>query len=254
MPTEADDRPRAGSGRRARRTRSFALISALVVIAFATSLLATFPAAVAARYVTAPIEINAYSGTVWNGRASFAGGHAIRWQVDGWASLLALGPRLDLTVTGPGTRLAGRVALRGALLRRLDLADVSGEVAWPLVAALAPDLGFACQASATLTSVVLELAPAAYAGQGRLRAGPGTCTEPGGTDPVPVPELSGTLATAADGLHLVVTTTDNPDDPLAEIALMNTDALAVTLHPAGAVLVPGLPSSGEITLEYPLPW
>lgn len=251
MPTEADDRNRGGSSRRRRLLGSVALISALVVIAFATSLFATLPARVVARYVTTPIEFNAYSGTVWNGTASFEGGHAIQWHIDAWATLLSLRPQLDVSVTGPGTGLSGRLALRSR--DDVGLANLGGTLAWPLAASLAPDLEFTCDVTATLTGFALRIAPGFRSGAGTFRAGPGACSETGG-QVVPVPDLSGMLATTDDGVHLVVAKTDAPGDPLAEIGLTNADMVVVTVHAAGAALVPDMPASGDTILEYPLPW
>ena len=255
MQRESDGRDFDARSKRTWRGASFVLVSGLALGAFAISLLATLPASVAARYVSPPIEFNGYSGTVWNGAATFAGGHVVRWRVDAVRSAAARAPQVELDVTGPGTELAGHLAIRDTTGRDLRIDALSGRLGWPLVAALAPGLDVACDAAATLANVAIETAAPHRAASGRIAAGPGACSETsGGGAPVPLPELSGVLESGDAGVAMVVTAADAPDVPLGRIEVSDDDRLIVTMEPAAAGLVPGLPTSGATTLEYPLPW
>ena len=133
------------------------LVAGLALGAFAISLLATLPVQVAARYAAPPVKINGFSGTVWNGSATLDGGHTVTWHVDPWWSLTALGPELDIGVVGPGTELSGHVGLRGLSAEDIRLDALNGRLAWPLLAALVPDLPIGCDAAVTLEDVALRI-------------------------------------------------------------------------------------------------
>lgn len=253
MPRARDGTDRDGSSRR--WIRGFLALAGLAMLAFLVSLAATVPVRLAAGYVAAPVWINGYSGTLWRGVARIDGGHAVAWQLDALRSLAELGVALDVAVTGPGTELAGRAALRGASGQDIGVDGLTGRAAWPLVAALAPDLDFACDGAAVLQDVALRLAPGTRSGAGSLRSGAATCREArGASEPVAVPALAGRLETTASGLRATLVQAAAPETLLAEALATEDGRLVVTLHPAGAALVPGAPVSGEISLEYPLQW
>ena len=231
------------------------LIAALFGSAFFVSLVASVPASFLARYVVPPVEINGYSGTLWSGSAQMAGGHGLDWHVDPAGSLVALSAVLDAEIRGPGTELAGRVSLHGMRGQDLRVEGLNGPVAWPLVAALAPQLAITCDAAAVIENLSLASLDGSRRGTGRLQAGPGTCmrTDRGMTpEPVPVPALVARITTEPTGLLAVLTQADAPGTALAEAVITAEDVLKVTVFPAGAALVPGMPASGETTLEFPL--
>lgn len=239
---------------RPRRILRVLLIAGLASAAFLVSLAATLPARVAAGYVSPPVEINGYSGTVWNGAAGLQGGHALRWRVDGWRSLAAFSVVLDAALEGPGTALGARVTAQGLGAQAIRIEGLDGVAAWPLVAALAPEIGIACaDATARIEDVALTLAPGRRGGSGRAYAGPGFCARVGRAgEAAPLPALAAVIAGGEAGLGAVLTLAETPDEPLAEAVLANDDRLVLTVYPEGAALVPGLPTSGEIILEYPL--
>lgn len=258
MPRADPDPDRAASvppGRRRRRVGAVLGLAALASLAFLISLAATLPLRIAAEYGSAPAFINGYSGTLWNGQARLRGGHALEWRLAPLASLAAFGPTVDATLTGPGTNLAARIAAPLPWRRGLRVDDLAGRAAWPLVAALAPPLIVACDAAATFSGLGLAVAPGRFQGEGRAAAGPGLCTRIDRADAAPstLPAIAARLETLDTGLRGVLTLADAPDDPIAEALLADEGRLVVTVYPAGAALVPGMPASGETTLEYPLP-
>lgn len=254
MPRSGADTDPAASdtpARRPRRALRLALVAALASIAFLVSLAATLPVRVVAGYVASPPVINGYSGTVWNGEARLAGGHAFDWRLDLRGSLTGLGLRFDATLTGPGADLAAEIA-GSPWARSLQVRGLAGRARWPLVEALAPGLDIACDAAAVVETLEVEIAPGRRSGSGSLRAGPGACLAPGAMAPVPLPALLGRLETIDVGIRGVLSLADAPDEALAEAVATGDDRLLVTVFPAGAALVPGLPTGGEISLEYPL--
>lgn len=259
MPREHVGRDRDGSGGRLRRGAGLALVAGLGLLAFLVSLIATLPVRLAASYVPAPAWINGYSGTLWHGTARIEGGHAAQWRVAPLRSLVSLGVALDVRVTGPGTDLEGRAAVRGPAGHDLRIDGLTGRAAWPLVAAVAPGLDLACDGAAVLQDVAIRFAPDARSGAGSVRSGPASCLETGGDGtggegPVQIPALAAGLETVADGLAASLTPAGDPDTRLAEARATGDGRLVVTVSPAGAALVPGMPSSGETVLEYPFPW
>ncbi|MBA3324315.1 MAG: hypothetical protein H0T41_03245 [Rhodobacteraceae bacterium] len=72
-------------------------------------------------------------------------------------------------------------------------------------------------------------------------------------EPVPAPAILGELETTGTGLRGVLSLAETPGEALAEAVITNDDRLLLTVYPAGAALVPGLPTAGEISLEFPLP-
>ncbi len=228
-------------------------MSGLAVLAFLVSLAASLPVRLAAAYVAPATGINGYSGTVWRGQARLPGGHAVDWQVDALASLAAQGVAADIEVSGPGTHLAGRVTLRGLAGHDLRVVGLTGSAAWPLVAAVAPVPGIACDGRVVVEGVELAVAPGLRRGAGRLVSGPATCAR-SGAEPVPVPPLAARLKTVAEGLRATLARPEAPDMPLAEATATTDDRLIVRVTAEGAGLVPGMPTSGETALEYPFPW
>lgn len=238
---------------RARALMGVVLAAGLAVVAFLVSLAATFPVSVAAGYVSPPVEINGYSGTVWNGAVELRGSHSLRWRVDPFASLAGVGLALNVGLRGPGTDLAGLVTLRGFSGRDMRLDGLSGPAGWPLVAALAPELEIACDAAAVAQDVELAVSSGQRSASGSLRSGSGSCVRTDrAMEPTPVPALDARLETVPTGVRAVLTAAADPGTPLAEAEVTNDDVLRVTVHPAGAALVPGMPASGETSLEFPL--
>lgn len=244
-----DPAPAASGAARRRPVLRALAVASLAAAAFLVSLALTLPARTASNYAALPVEINGYSGTVWNGAAHLDGGHTLRWRLNLRRSFGARALALDLGLEGPGTDLEARLS---ATRRTARLDGTTGVAAWPLVMALAPDLAVTCDVTARLEGVAIALAPGLRSGAGLFQAGPGACLAPGRDAPVPVPPLSVRLAPADTGLLAVLSRSDAPEAPLARAEVTADDRLLLTVYPEGAALVPGLPQAGEIALEYPL--
>jgi hypothetical protein len=212
------------------------------------------PARFAAQYIGQPAIMDRVSGTIWNGSAELDGSHIVGWQTSGWESLRRMAVVVNWRVTGPGTDLAGRIAVPLPARRdRAELDAIRGSVAWPLVEAALPGLPIKCDVTADVERLRVTLIPGAREGEGSISASPGICNRiDGAVPPVPTPALNASLTNAAEGLMVVVTQKDTPQIPLATARLTNDDRIIVTIHAAGAALVPGMPSSADSEIELPL--
>ena len=220
----------------------------------AVSLIFYMPARFAAQQLNLPVNLDLVAGTIWNGSAELDDAHKVSWETSGFESLRQMAMVVNWRVTGPGTDLAGRVAVPvPPRADRAKLDAVRGRVAWPLAEAALPGMPIRCDASAEVASLRLTLAPGLRTGDGAITVSPGICERiDGAVPPVPTPALSASLATDADGLIVVVTPTTAPTTPLATARLTNADRIIVTIHAAGAAMVPGMPSSADSEIELPL--
>jgi hypothetical protein len=93
----------------------------------------------------------------------------------------------------------------------------------------------------------------ARAATGQVRLAAGTCARVDGTvTDVPLPALLADIATAPEGVGLTITGIDAPGTPLGNLLVTPDDRLRVTVHAAGAAMVPGLPQGGDSQIELPL--
>ncbi len=219
------------------------------------ALIATAPASFATRFVTLPPAVVVLSGTIWNGEALLRGGVRAGWSVRKLASLASFHLALEWTVEGTDTRLAGSAALRpgGGGAPSAGLSDVTGAAGWDLVRALAPDAPIACDLSVRIDLPALGFDGAAFAGGGVMRSGPGRCAptaESGGT-PVELPPLTAPIDADEGDLRIQATPTATPDIGLGAARLTPAGALTLTIEPAGARLIPGMPAGGatEIAMQ-----
>jgi hypothetical protein len=216
------------------------------VLAFAVSSILYMPVGLLAHHAAGLPADGRLSGSLRRGAAELGGGHRLTWRLDAGRSLAALGLAGDLRLEGPGTALAGAGT---ANLRGLALRGVAGEAAWPLLAALRPGLPVDCALSARLLRLDLRAGAGARAGDGAAEIGPGTCRGPGGA--APVPALTARLITTPAGLRAVLALAADAT-PLATGTLTPDDRLRLTVHAAGAALVPGMPASADSEIDMPL--
>lgn len=222
---------------------------------YSLSLLATAPARVVERYMTMPPQVEALGGTIWNGSVLLAGGHRLAWRLDRQGSIKALAPLFDITLDGPGTRLAaqGEVSPRGTggMLR-----NVTGRASWPLVAAFAPDAPpLDCDPVAVIDLARVLVGRDRIGAEGDVRSPAGSCTQTARPEhaAVPVPALALRATMEGDVSRAMLEAAQDGGTVLAEASIARARTLALTVYPAGARLVPGLPSSAPIGLEMELP-
>lgn len=212
------------------------------------------PARFAAKQIGLPLDTMQVSGTIWNGYARLGDAHVLSWQTSGWESLRRMAVVVNWHLEGPQTDLTGRVAV--PLPPRADRAEldaVRGSLGWALVAAALPDLPIRCEAMAVFDGLQVNLAPGVRTGEGMISAPKGRCERrDSDMPPVPTPVLTAAINSDGEGLVAVLVQTNLPQTPLATARLTNTDRIIVTIHPAGAALVPGMPSSADSEIELPL--
>ena len=194
------------------------------------------------------------SGTLWTGAAQLDGAHRMTWETSALESLRRMTVVVNWRLTGPGTDLAGRVAVPlPPRADRAELDSVDGKVSWPLVDAVLPGLQIRCDTQATITGLRVSLTPGLRTGEGSLAAAAGSCARiDGAMPPVPTPALAVVLTSDADGLVGILTQAGVPEVPLATGRLSNNDRIIVTVHVEGAAMVPGMPTSADSEIELPL--
>jgi hypothetical protein len=226
----------------------------LGILAFVVSLILYMPARFAARSIGLPAESLRMSGTIWTGYTNLDDTHRLSWETSGWASLQRMALVVNWHLTGPDTDLLGRLAV--PLPPRADRAKLDalrGRVGWPLVEALLPGLTIRCDAHAALDGVRVTLAPGLRSAAGEITAPAGTCINlQSDAPPVATPNLSAVLGSDATGLVAVLVQSEAPTVPLATAKLTNADQIVVTIHAAGAAMVPGMPASADSEIEMPL--
>lgn len=212
------------------------------------------PAQFAVQQMGFAIAPDRVSGSIWQGAAQLDEAHAVTWETSGFQSLRRMAAVVNWRITGPGTDVTGRVSVpMPPRDDRADLDAVEGNVAWPLIEAAMPGLPIRCEARAKVTGLHVSLAPGLRTGDGSIVASEGNCARiDGAVPPVPTPALNANLTSNAEGLMAVLTAADAPQTPLASARLTNADRIIVTIHAAGAALVPGMPSSADSEIELPL--
>ncbi len=137
---------------------------------------------------------------------------------------------------------------------RVIVNNVLGRTSWQLINSLVPGLPVTCDAQARVAIEHAVFSDTLKGLAGEVRSGPSVCasigTSPGQS--VEVPPLLAVATLATDSSHIKVTTLADATTPLARATLTAQNTLALTILPAGASLIPGMPTSGETSLEYPL--
>ncbi len=217
-----------------------ALFAALV---FCVALLVTLPAPAIREFVTLPPQITAIYGTLWRGRAQIEGGYTLVWDAAPGALLRATA-QYDLTLEGADTRLTGVASLTPWAVAVTDLTGRAG----PGLLQLVPDIPVkACQSRAVVDVRSLRLTRRAAAADGQLTIDAGACTDIfDRTQTVPAM----TLDLLTQGTDAVAILRDR-DGQLGQFTLAGDRRFIARVAPEGATLVPGLPTSGPIILEYP---
>ncbi len=199
---------------------------------------------------TGAMAADRLSGTIWQGQLQIDGGHEVSWTLRAADSLWALGLAADWRVTGPGTDLGGNVVLRRD---GIDLGPLSGVAAWPLVDAAMPGLPISCTGHARFAAVEVQVDGPLRSGTGTVTTEAAECTRnDGASEVVPAPALHAQIATVEGAIEVLITPQDGPRVALLTAKLTTEDRVVVTIHRAGAELVPGMPSTQDSELDLPL--
>lgn len=190
------------------------------------------------------------SGTVWQGRMQIDGGHEVTWTLRPADSIWAFGLAADWRVSGPGTDLGGNVVLRRG---GIEVGPISGLASWPLVSAAMPGLPIGCTGQVRLAAVELRVDGVLRTGSGTATTLAGECSRlDGSSEVVATPALHAQISTQDDGIHVLITPQDGPRVALVTARLTTADRVVVTIHRAGAELVPGMPNTQDSELDLPL--
>lgn len=238
-----------GSSRYPFNWRRLAAAGLLMGVAYGGALLVSAPAAVIGRVTDLPPQVLGMTGTLWQGQALLQDGFAAEWDVDVAASLRALRLMLDWTIIGSDTRLAGRASLSSL---DAEVSDIKGVADWTLATALLGELPVQCDLTARVNLDRMAVAPGVLAADGALTIAAGACAAEPGTAPVDIPALHAKITTFPEGIAVTVARQDTPDVRLGSIEVLTEGRMIATMLPAGARLVPGMPSSAPATIEIPL--
>ncbi len=220
------------------------MLIVLGALAYLVTLIVTLPARTALAWSHAPMAWQAgATGTAWNGAADLGAGVSIRWKFAPFRSLGALSPVAEVSVQGPKTSLSGRTRkVRGGV--RIE--RLSGEAAWPLIAALAPRLTFACDLSMQIDMRQMTISDRGSNAAGRAIIPPGVCRSR--VDPLAAPKATPPLMATAAGNTLVIAPQARPGEALLRADLPDGGGLKLAVTTAGAALLPDA-AAGPMSLE-----
>ena len=231
---------RGPSGRWLRIAGAVILSTSFASAVFVAALAATMPATILARFVDLPPQVEALSGRVLEGRARLQGGLLLDWSA--WpAGVLRGALPVDIVLRGPATLLEGQARFSP---NRVAVTDLRGR-AGPDLLALVPG-GPDCAVRALVAVDRLVLSRDAGEAGGTVQTEAGTCD--GGA--VPVPALLATLGTEDGAATARVAAVADAGVPLGALRADGWRRVALQVEPAGAALIPGLPTGGPTILEY----
>jgi hypothetical protein len=219
------------------------VLSCFTALVFAISLAATMPASALRNFIDLPPQITDLQGTIWHGTARLQDGYALRWDGQFGALILA---RLsaNVTLTGADTQLMGVVQISPWMLALCDVTGWAG----PGLLALAPGLPFdGCTSRAIVDVPLVSFGRGQAAAEGRIDIAAGDCTDFNG-DSIQVPAM--TLTLHSEGKDAVADLADT-GSALAQLIVAGDRRLLIRVEPAGAALIPGMPTSGPTMIEYP---
>ena len=224
------------------RQRRFLLFTLAGLFAYLLTLVATLPARLLLDRASTPDIWLAASGTVWNGEAALAHGHAIRWRWAPLASLANLAFTTELEVSGAGTNLRGAASWR---LAGLEVTDLRGEASASLLSALVPTLPFVCEFPMEIEMKRIALGGKLPGADGSVRTFPGSCSARSNTvaAAIPVPALVGEATTNVAGSTGWVAPRMDRSVKLISFSVAPNGGASFEVSPAAATLFPGAAST-----------
>ena len=237
-------RPRRSRVRGTLRLIWVSLVVTLVfALVFVISLIVTLPTSAIREFATVPPQVTGLYGRVWNGRASLAGGYTLNW--DFRPGELLLGRAVfDATLDGPDTRLEGTLH---ATPWDVGASGITGR-AGPGLLDLLPRLALReCTSRAVVDVSSVSLSRQAAAAAGVISVDAGVCKD-GLQRDAAIPAMTLDLTTQGNDARAELR---DRDSELARLTVTGDRRAILRLEPEGAVLIPGLPTSGPVIVEYP---
>ena len=237
------DQPRWRVRRWLRIGSLWIVVSCFTALVFVISLAVTMPASALRRFVTLPPQVADLQGTLLHGTARLQDGYVLRW--DGlFTGLILARLSADVTLTGADTQINGTVLISPWTVTVRDITGRAG----PGLLTLAPGLPIeGCTSRAIVDVTSASFGKAAASAEGQIDIVAGDCTDLAGTV-IPLPDMVLTLhSQGADAVADLST----EQTPLAQLIVAGDRRLLIRVEPAGAALIPGMPTSGPLILEYP---
>ena len=208
------------------------------IVAYLLTLAATLPARLLLDRAGSPDIWLAAAGTVWNGEAALAHGHAIRWRWAPLASIANLAFSTEIEVTGAGTNLKGAAAWRPS---GLVVTDLNGDASASLLAALVPTLPFVCEFPMEVEMERIAFGGEAPGAAGSVRTFAGNCSARNNTvaASVPVPALVGEATINVGGSTGWVAPRMDRSVKLISFSVAPNGGASFEVSPAAAALFPG---------------
>jgi len=221
----------------------FCGLSLFATVIFFVSLLMTLPATAVKEFATIPPQVTGLYGSLWQGRAQLVGGNTLDWTYDA-KQLFRLRAGWNVVLKGPDTQLVGLATLSPVAVVVYDISGRAG----PELLQLVPDIPIeSCSARAVVDVQKLRMTRTAAAADGRILVDEGSCLDV--LERLqPVPQMTVDLFSQDNDAIAVLT---DRDGELARFTVAGDRRFIVRVEPEGATLVPGLPTSGPIILEYP---
>lgn len=222
-----------------RRSIRFA---ALGIASFVVAIVATLPASL---IVGNNDWRSGVGGTVWNGEVGIAGGSRLAWHFAPLRSLTSLGFAVDWTATGPDTDLGGQALLRPGGVR---LDRVAGSADASLLAALQPNLPFACDMPWQVDLPVVSTIAGSAMAEGRIAIDPGSCVTRPGNVATPTPAMLLTAEHIGQQSRIRLVPDDQRRRTLMDATINEDGTLRFAMTGDGAAMLPftGLPAGASV--------
>ncbi|WP_172975849.1 type II secretion system protein N [Sulfitobacter sp. THAF37] len=202
----------------------------------------TLPASALREVATVPAQVTGLYGNIRAGRATLAGGYTLDWDLRE-SELWRLRALADVTLEGPDTRLEAQVVGGFA---SLSARSVSGRAGPGLLALIPEPLISDCTSRAVVDIQEVSISRSAAAASGVIQVDGGQCKDMLGRD-MTIPQMTVDLSTQGDDARAVVS---DRDGELGQITIAGDRRLILRVEPEGATLIPGMPTSGPVIVEY----
>lgn len=221
------------------RRRRAAFYAFFALVAYSLALVTTLPARLLLSRAGEPGLWLAISGTVWQGEAAMAHGHALRWRWAPAASLGNLAYTTDVTVVGPDTDLDAKVSWRR---NSVVITNLEGTASASLISAVSPSLPFLCDFPMRVNIDRLAFGGSAPGASGEVHSSAGLCGARGGVvqASAPIPPLTARATMSVAGSSGWVAPRGSRNEKLMSFTATPNGQTSVSVAPAAAAIFPGV--------------